>query len=669
LTVPELPTKTVNMASSFATAVSAPTVVPDTDAAHICIVGVGPRGTSVVERLCANVDEMAGDSPVRITLIDPYRPGPGRVWRHTQSELLWLNTTAADNTMFPDASVVCDGPVGTGPSFLEWARTDAVGLLSGTPLAAELSRVHPGWFPSRHLYREYLLWTLERAAASVSASVTIEWVEDRAVDVTDLPDGRQAVRLEGAAEPLVADVVILAQGHQEVRPGPGEAALEAFATEHDLAYLPRAYTADADLDRFPPGTRVLVRGGGLAFIDCMVLLFEGRGGRFERNESGFVVYHPSGQEPILYVGSIRGVPFHSKTTYPLGGGRPPLPHYLTMPILEERFAELGPLDFRRDLWPLVSKDLAFGYYHELWHAHPERTTGAWEDLVETLDGATSGELAAGDEVERLITALVPDEADRLDLARLQRPLHGVHFDDPGQLQEWVRTYVAADLARRTDPSYSADLGLIMALLTSFGLLALATAAGWLSARSRGEGVDGTFFNFFSYVASGPPPPRLEQVLALSQAGFVEFLGADLRVTADARTGRFRADRMVGPPISTTALIDARLPAPSVAGSCDPLVANLYRRGEIVEDIRIDEADHFELHTGRVLTDEAHRVVDASSVAHRSRFALGPWTSGGRATSGIARPEYNAGFFRQNDALARTVLGHAVGARRGEPLAH
>ena len=76
-------------------------------------------------------------------------------------------------------------------------------------------------------------------------------------------------------------------------------------------------------------------------------------------------------------------------------------------------------------------------------------------------------------------------------------------------------YIDADLARRCDPAHSADLGAFMALLSSFRQLARVVASGQLGARSRVDEMDGWWFGFFSYLASGPPPDRLEQLLALA----------------------------------------------------------------------------------------------------------------------------------------------------------
>ncbi len=81
----------------------------------LVVVGAGPGGTSLLERLVANAPELAGSDPIDVHVIDPHPPGAGRVWRQAQSPLLWMNSMAEDVTMFTDASVVCEGPIAARP--------------------------------------------------------------------------------------------------------------------------------------------------------------------------------------------------------------------------------------------------------------------------------------------------------------------------------------------------------------------------------------------------------------------------------------------------------------------------------------------------------------------------------------------------------------------------
>ena len=159
---------------------------------------------------------------------------------------------------------------------------------------------------------------------------------------------------------------------------------------------------------------------------------------------------------------------------------------------------------------------------------------------------------------------MPAEDDRLDFDRVDRPLRGVSFDSAGDLPGRAAVTSATTWPGVRTPDYSADLGAFGALLTSFGQLSKVVASGQLTPRSRIEDFDGWWFGFFSFLASGPPAHRLRELLALSQAGIVEFLGADMWIDADDVEGRWRAGSASSPHVvGAGALIEARLPRPSV----------------------------------------------------------------------------------------------------------
>ncbi|MFM0874837.1 hypothetical protein QU886_28130, partial [Klebsiella pneumoniae] len=63
-------------------------------------------------------------------------------------------------------------------------------------------------------------------------------------------------------------------------------------------------------------------------------------------------------------------------------------------------------------------------------------------------------------------------------------------------------------------------------------------------------VPGWWHGFFSFVDSGPPAHRLQELLALHRAGFITFLGPDLEITtahpdAPEGTPAFRARSRAG----------------------------------------------------------------------------------------------------------------------------
>ncbi|MDX3754536.1 FAD/NAD(P)-binding protein [Streptomyces sp. AK02-04a] len=568
----------------------------------LVIVGAGPRGTGLIERIAANAPELYAGSGLDIHLVDPYPPGAGRIWREAQSPLLWMNSHAEDVTMFTDETVVMDGPVRPGPTLHEWAAIDG------------------RTFADRQLQGAYLSWVHEQAVAALPPDVTVHHHPCRALRVSGPREGRQQVWLEGRPRPLLADLVVLTIGHLDAELDEEQGELATYAHAHDLVHLPPDFTADSDLSSLAPGEPVLVRGFGLAFVDLMVLLTEGRGGRYDGD-----TYLPSGREPVLYVGSRRGVPYHSKIGYDWTGERPPLPRFFGPAEVDALLARPEGFDFRRDVWPSIQKELGFAHYHRLFTVHPERTAIAWTDFEEKY--------AAGEAAEReaLVTSAVPDPADRLDLAALDRPLDGARYASHEEFQDGLRAYVEGDLRRRHDPGNSPDLAVFLGLLSVYGqLIRLGDVGPW-------------WHGFFSHLASGPPGPRLRQMLALSRAGVVRFVGADMAVVAEDGVFRASSATVPGETIEARALVEARLPEPTVGRALDPLLRELHDDGAVETPeglLRVDRSDG--------------RILDRGGRPHPRRFALGPYTDV-RTPGAFTRPRTGGPAFRQNDATARAAL--------------
>lgn len=622
-------------------------------ALSVALVGAGPRAVGWLERFAANRADLAPDTPVVVHLIDPFPPGGGRIWRFDQSPLLKLNSMAADVTMFTDSSCAIEGPVRPGPSLIEWATQVRDGSIvdvdvDDPQVARELEGLDAASFPTRRLQSVYLDWFYARARAALGAGVIVRVHADRVVGIDGDGDAGQSVRLASGSI-IEVDLVLYAVGHNGSQPDEETKGLAAFAAETGATYLPPSFTADSDTSALAPGRTVIVRGFGLAAVDLIVLLTEGRGGRFVRTGSGALTYLPSGREPHLAIGSRRGVPYHSKIASSLVGERPPL-RFFTAEIAARIARESARIDFRDDIWPLIAKEMLHGYYAELFTGHPERVAVSWAEFLgafEPLD-PFSGELA------RLVEESIPEPDDRLDLAAFDRPLESLRLESYDDLQEAVRQYIRTDLRLRTAPEHSATLGLFTSLLYSlFALSTIMDAPNW-SARSRLRDLQGWWPGYFSYVASGPPGHRLEELLALSEAGVVEFLGAGTTVETDAAAGVFRArgvnTRRV---VEATALVDAWLPAARVGSSDNAALRSLIESGQGAEQVLSDETTTGSTGLLTVRPTDS-RVVDAAGLAHPRRYAIGPYTTVPFAGA-FSRPGTNAIAFRENDASARAIL--------------
>lgn len=142
-----------------------------------------------------------------------------------------------------------------------------------------------------------------------------------------------------------------------------------------------------------------------------------------------------------------------------------------------------------------------------------------------------------------------------------------------------------------------------------------------------------------------PGRRLRQLLALSEAGVVRFIGAETTVETDEERGPFRASGATVPGERTEAraLVEARLPDPSARRTRSALLRALYEDGAAATA------------TGLLAVDPGDgRVLDRDGLPHPRRFALGPHT-GARTGGAFTRPRTGGPAFGQSDATARAAV--------------
>ena len=352
---------------------------------------------------------------------------------------------------------------------------------------------------------------------------------------------------------------------------------------------------------------------------------------------------------MLHVGSRRGVPYHAKLGYALTGAAPVPPHYFTVDAVAALGDGRHPVDFRSEIWPLMAKELTAAHYRELFASHPERTLVSWPEFSALLDTADVNSEAFARAAEQA----VPKRDDRFELLAIDRPLTGRFFGSRQDLTGAVLDYVRGDLRRRADAYFSADAAVFDTLLTVYGVLAVALTTGRISPADRIRFVEGQFHGFFSFLASGPPPRRLRELLALHEAGLVQFAGPDLEVEV-ADGGFVGRSGAAAEPITARALVDARLPRPDVRAATDPVIRGLLADGELAAEDLV-APDGRPLGGGQLLADGSCRAIRADRSVHPRRFLLGPSVSGSAGSAGFSRPGFNGPGFRQNDAVAREIL--------------
>lgn len=597
----------------------------------IAIIGGGPRGISVLERIssaymsqysgsdaaphegvarqdaarqdAAAAHENAAAPRLQIHVVDAVEPGAGRIWRTDQTRTLCMNTLADAVTLFTEPGSSVHAPVVEGPTMYEWVQ-----LLRGDELSAEadprgakaeLFQTHPGSVsedftpelqdmrpeshPSRALYGEYLRWVMDVVLARIPDGIDVQLHRARATHIDAIGTDRDRIRLDNGTV-IDADSTVLALGWTDTEPDALETFTESSLQTHpELTWVRPGNPADQDISGIKPWSEsheeVSVRGLGMGFFDLMAMLTIDRGGRFvpdSETRSG-LRYEPSGQEPKLLVTSFHGYPYQPK---PVFGSLPPA---AWTPRFRAAVAELNPaqipentLDFGEFLWPAILRDAQEAYYKVLLRDRPEALARVQTALD---DPATDPWLFH----ENAGLDGVVDPADRFDIpfhadpvARFFSDANASHteltIDD---LTGAIGNSLEFDLteARRgRDSAVKLGLQVIGAVRKP---AAVVDEPGRFTTESRRTSY-AELRRVGQMVGSGPPAFRTAELLCLVDAGYVRFLGGNPTMLIDPEQPAFVVSSPVtgDQPVASTTLVDAWLHKPDVRSTAEPLTGQL-----------------------------------------------------------------------------------------------
>lgn len=274
----------------------------------ITIIGMGPRGLSLLERIAAFAH--AGSIPLQLNLVDPGECGPG-VHSPRQPQHLLINTVASQVTIFPYRDAVELPCTCAAPSLTEWARAQGYRRFGEQFIVADGGEaITDADYLPRQLLGLYLAWAFGQVAAALPPSVCLRHLRHRAHDLVVQPDGSYTVELENGY-PVPSDFVFLATGHGRNNLTDEQAWCRKFAQDHaryncKLAYIRHPYPLER-LGSIGADAVVGIEGLGLTAHDVLAELTAGRGGRF-CGEGAHMRYVRSGREPQMLLFSRHCLP-------------------------------------------------------------------------------------------------------------------------------------------------------------------------------------------------------------------------------------------------------------------------------------------------------------------------------------------------------------------------
>ncbi|WP_370126406.1 FAD/NAD(P)-binding protein [Streptacidiphilus sp. EB103A] len=605
---------------------------------RIVIVGSGPRGLGVLERIAARLATGAARR-TEIFLVDAVEVGCGRIWRSDQPSWFLMNTVCAEVSMFsglPDG-----GPArpGAGPSLAQWWADN------------EADCPGPNAYAPRALHGRYMRYVLDTIDASLPPWAALHRVTATVEDLVPGADGYALHLSDGTL--LRADRVVLTTGHPtpDLTGAHRELAEFAAARPH-LRYIRGDSAADMPLGEIPATATVGIVGIGLSFYDIMYALTVGRGGKFVEDLGGELRYEPSGEEPRMLAGSRSGMPLPARgrnqksATYKSGTT-------LFTPDTVRTHAGDGPLNFERDVLPWLMAEIHLAYFTAvLRHEAPGRVEPFRSEVIARARHGVPN-------VEDLAELHgVRDTSAAPDLWQLSRPFEGKAFTAVADFDRALVQAMRVDLehAERGNVDDALKTSLDVLRDTRWVIRELMDFAGFHPQAHRDFLAD--FAPRHSFLAAGPPRIRVRYALALIEAGLLRVVGPQTRFTVDAQSSSFfvSSDAVPGSAAAVDVLVDARIPNPDVRLDSSPLTVNLLRRGTWTEFVNGNGEAAFR--TGGVaVTRTPFHPLDRDGRPDTGLTVLGLPTEHTRwfTLVGSGRPGPWNEFFRDADAVAASAL--------------
>lgn len=608
----------------------------------IVIIGSGPRGLSVLERLAALMLEQPPSRPVMIYLIEKGPMGTGRVWRTDQPTHYVMNTVAEEVSSFSGPSDGGPARPGAGPSLAQWWSN------------AGLEYPGPNAYAPRAVHGHYMKFVLSTIKASLRANVSLQCLHAEVLDLA-IHDHGYKLQLNSGSQ-LQADKVVIATGHPLPLLVGWEKNLQEFATNNpQVVYLRGDSAADMPLAAIEGNHRVGIIGLGLAFHDIVADLTVGRGGRFSIVE-GETLYSPSGTEPKLFAGSRSGM------LIPARGRNQKSPNFQYQPLYITRakidtLQQRGNIDFVREVLPLLLVEINIVFYATAIRAH----AGSAAELVFkqrvaqqrifSLDGLSAEAARHG------VVELPP-----LELDSLARPFADKTFSSPAAFTAALDEALLEDLRRarggNIDDPVKAALDTIR---DTRALIRSVVDFGRLDPQSHQEDFLGYYAPTSLFLTAGPPLYRTEQVRALITAGVLTIVGPETRfgVDPDLKLFTLESPRVANSRQSVDVLIDARIPSPDLRRDPSPLTRSLVRRG--YWNNFINQGKHGQFVTGGVnVTPGPYHPISADGKCIDGLYVLGLPCEHTRwfMQAGSSRPGFWTDFAQDAHYVAYDALSPA-----------
>lgn len=620
----------------------------------VAIIGSGPRGMSVLERMAAHLIEADNGEPVEIFLIDDVNIGTGRIWQTEQSHFLLMNTIAPEVSAFSGFWDGGEVRPGNGPSFAQWwqAHRDDYSEYGG--------------YGPRAIYGEYLLFVLATVERTLPPSVALHKVTAR-VDSLDELDASQLLHLS-TGHTLEVHRTVLATGHPVNETSGHESTMEEFAARTPgVSYLKGDSVASMDFSSIEPGQHVGIMGMGLTFYDLMSELTMGRGGKFSKNDDGSMTYHPSGREPRIFAGSRSGLPVQMR-----GLNQKPFDYEYQHAIFTVERAlmirERGDVYFHRDVLPLLEAEMTLVYAET-----KLRLEKGEEEAQKLRDLVLEHQVQTVEGVMMLAHTLGVPYPVGVNLYQLGYPFKGCTFSSPESFKKMMLSVLETDYAEAMKGNVNSPIKAALDVIRSTRhIIRLFVDFGGLNPESHREEFLKKFNPVCNALSAGPPAFRSLQLQALIRADILTVVGPSIKFEPSETSPciKMYSPSVLDSTVEVKTVIDARVPNPNLYHDTSTLTRSLIESGIYTQFVNGADDALFETGGVNVTQSPFHPIRHDQTVADRL-YVIGIPTEHTRwfMQSGSSRPNKWNDLMVDANAIAADILQRGKGDANADQDQH
>lgn len=615
------------------------------DTYKIAILGSGPRGLSILERISARLLETSNiNKNIELFLIDSVEIGCGRIWRTDQSLNFIMNTVADEVSAFSGPPNGVTRP-GAGPSLAQWWE--------------ENYEDYPGKnsYAPRALHGEYMLYTLDSIEKNLPNNTKLIKIKSYVEDISIIDSNNIKLIFDNKTE-LTINKLILTTGHTSPEIDNNYKELENFCDiNKEVKFIRGNSPADMPLHDIPPKSPVGIIGMGLSFYDVMAELTIGRGGKFEETINNEIIYIPSGKEPILYASSRSGIPI------PVRGKNQKDPNYQYKHIIltYERVKELrekGPINFKKEIYPLLLSEMYLVYFEAL-----IRKNFSLSKSLEFREKIKKLNILEVEKINNLAVEFGINTIPNLDLDTISQPFLNKKFQNPAEFNKELIKYLKCDIEEAEAGNVDSPLKSALDVIRdSRSLIRQAVDFSELSSESYLK----DFLNWYSpkslFLSAGPPRFRQKQLLALLNANILNIIGPSLKVEKSISQNSFllESNQVFDSQILVKTLIDARVPLPNLYEDQSKLTKNLVKRGIWKAYTNVNGPEHF-ITGGVAVTQAPFHPICVNNHIKKNIYVLGIPIEHTRwfMQAGSSRPGFWTDFFVDADSIASDIVNYFI----------